>query len=277
MTQITKEAIEAGIEAANSFYLDRATDDATAFDQAVEAGIRAALSTLPIAVEGEETEWHRADNSNGSALLYTLRENGWRKGQPVLVNDVMIRIERGAGSETDIEAIIQRILSALSSSPGKDGDSEIEIHEALKEVLDWLYNCQPDFIRDETWKKTERRAMAALRETFPAADAAAITRELNPGKDGGQEVEAVADRGEPCPHCKGEGCQPGDPEAAPLEACDYCNGSGKKRDSQPASTALVKRLTDEQLRNIADSKDTATCRARLLAALSSSTSREKSE
>lgn len=64
----------------------------------------------------------------------------------------------------------------------------------------------------------------------------------SPGKDGGQEVEAVSDRGEPCPHCKGEGCQPGDPEGAPLEACDYCNGSGKKRDTHPAGTALVEAL-----------------------------------
>lgn len=32
---------------------------------------------------------------------------------------------------------------------------------------------------------------------------------------------------EGCRHCKGEGCQPGDPEGAPLEACDYCQGSGK--------------------------------------------------
>lgn len=63
-----------------------------------------------------------------------------------------------------------------------------------------------------------------------------------PRKDGGQEVEPVADRGEPCPHCKGEGCQTGDPEGAPLEACDNCNGSGKKISTQPASTALVEAL-----------------------------------
>ncbi|MBD9519330.1 hypothetical protein IB262_05405 [Ensifer sp. ENS02] len=49
----------------------------------------------------------------------------------------------------------------------------------------------------------------------------------------------ISSRGEPCPHCKGEGCQTGDPEGAPLEACDYCNGSGKKISTQPASTALV--------------------------------------
>lgn len=31
-----------------------------------------------------------------------------------------------------------------------------------------------------------------------------------------------------CPHCKGKGCQPGDPEGAPLEACLYCGGSGNQ-------------------------------------------------
>lgn len=60
-------------------------------------------------------EWHRED-SYGSTLLYTLRQEGWRKGQPVMVNDVAVRIERHNGSVTDIEPIVQTILSALRTA-----------------------------------------------------------------------------------------------------------------------------------------------------------------
>nr|WP_313665535.1 hypothetical protein [Brucella intermedia] len=45
------------------------------------------------------------DVGERSILLYSTRQDGWRKGQPVLVNDVTIRIERGRGSSADIEAV----------------------------------------------------------------------------------------------------------------------------------------------------------------------------
>lgn len=44
---ITKEAIEAGVAAANKHYLDIMIEDENAFDEAVKAGITAALAAMP--------------------------------------------------------------------------------------------------------------------------------------------------------------------------------------------------------------------------------------
>lgn len=57
--------------------------------------------------------WHRVDG-NGATLLYTLRHKGFRRGVPVEVNDLEVRIQASAGSDSDPEPIIQRILAALS-------------------------------------------------------------------------------------------------------------------------------------------------------------------
>lgn len=76
-----------------------------------------AVSAVLSEQERPEGEWHRVDRSAGSVLLYTLREEGWRRGEPVMVNDVMINIDRGSGSSTDIEPIVQRIRSALADVP----------------------------------------------------------------------------------------------------------------------------------------------------------------
>lgn len=76
------------------------------------AAILVAIGAGGQAVAGE-TEWHRADGVE-SILLYTLVQDGWRKGDPVMVNDIMVRIEAANGSETPIEPIANRILSALS-------------------------------------------------------------------------------------------------------------------------------------------------------------------
>lgn len=53
-------------------------------------------------------EWHREDYGN-STLLYTLKQTGWRKGAPVLVNDKTIRIE----FDGDRGPIAACVLSAL--------------------------------------------------------------------------------------------------------------------------------------------------------------------
>ena len=57
--------------------------------------------------------WHRVEG-NGATLLYTLRHKGFRRGVPVDVNDLEVRIQASAGSDSDPEPIIQRILAALS-------------------------------------------------------------------------------------------------------------------------------------------------------------------
>jgi hypothetical protein len=66
-------------------------------------------------------DWHRSDNA-GSILLYTLKQDGWRKGEPVMVNDIMIRIENANGSTNDLAALSDAILSALT--PASDGRAE---------------------------------------------------------------------------------------------------------------------------------------------------------
>lgn len=88
---------------------------AGALAEALMPFLTAALSDQERAVDG--SEWHRSDGSRGDVLLYTLRENGWRRGQPLMVNDVMVRIEKDHGSTTDIEPIVQRIRSALVNVP----------------------------------------------------------------------------------------------------------------------------------------------------------------
>ncbi len=70
----------------------------------------------------EVKDWHRSDNAYGGVMLYSLREDGWRKGEPVMVNDVTIRVERAPGSETDIEPIVQRIRSALVDVPAVESE-----------------------------------------------------------------------------------------------------------------------------------------------------------
>lgn len=83
--------------------------------------LHCAVTALTAAFEAEQpvaSEWHRVDRpGTGSVRLYTLREEGYRRGEPVMVNDVMINIDRGSGSTTDIEPIVQRIRSALADAP----------------------------------------------------------------------------------------------------------------------------------------------------------------
>lgn len=62
----------------------------------------------------EAPELHRHDGDT-SILLYTLKQDGWRKGQPVMVNDVMIRIENANGSQNDLGAIAERIRADLAA------------------------------------------------------------------------------------------------------------------------------------------------------------------
>lgn len=83
-----------------------------------------ALAALAVQTQQgvEVKDWHRSDNAYGGTMLYSLREDGWRKGEPVMVNDVTIRIERAPGSETDIEPIIQRIRAALVDVPAVESE-----------------------------------------------------------------------------------------------------------------------------------------------------------
>jgi hypothetical protein len=61
-----------------------------------------------------EGTWYREDGAS-SILLYTLRQKGWHRGEPVLVNDLTITIQRVQGSEASIEDVADRLMKELQA------------------------------------------------------------------------------------------------------------------------------------------------------------------
>lgn len=66
-------------------------------------------------VESEEPEWNVLYHDYGHALLYTLRHDGYYKGEPNMINDVTIRVEPANRSTTDIAPIVDKVLKALTA------------------------------------------------------------------------------------------------------------------------------------------------------------------
>ena len=64
----------------------------------------------------DQGEWNM-DESEYGTLIYSLKQEGWRKGEPIMVNDVTIRIENANGSSHDLGPIAARILAALEPAP----------------------------------------------------------------------------------------------------------------------------------------------------------------
>jgi hypothetical protein len=85
------------------------------------------------------SEWHRHTNER-SILLFTLKQQGWKRGHPIMVNDVMIRIENAPGSDNDLHALSETILAALT--PASDDRAEgllkeaVEVAKTLRDYLD---------------------------------------------------------------------------------------------------------------------------------------------
>lgn len=69
----------------------------------------------------------RADGQD-NVLLYSLKQDGWRKGQPIMVNDLMIRIENVNGSTNDLGIVADRITKALDLD---EAERSARICEAL--------------------------------------------------------------------------------------------------------------------------------------------------
>ncbi len=61
----------------------------------------------------KEAEWLLVYGGYGDALIYTLREEGFRRGTPVMVNDITIRVDRASKSTSDISPVVDKILAAL--------------------------------------------------------------------------------------------------------------------------------------------------------------------
>lgn len=69
---------------------------------------------LPVG-EGQGAVWHRADSA-GQVLLYTLRQDGWRKGEPIMVNDIEVRIQASNGAVVDLEAVVDAVWFGLQAA-----------------------------------------------------------------------------------------------------------------------------------------------------------------
>jgi hypothetical protein len=66
-------------------------------------------------IASKEQDWNVIYDDYGGALIYTLRHDGYRKGQPVMINDVTIRVEPANKSKTAIVPIVDKVVAALSS------------------------------------------------------------------------------------------------------------------------------------------------------------------
>lgn len=108
-------------------------------------------------------EWLRE-----GSLIYSLMQDGWRKGQPVMVNDVMIRVEVANRSTTDIEPIIQTIMSALAAAPVAPADSGLSANPVdASSRTDPVGNVDPDGDGDDILIQRARE-LASLDGDFGA-------------------------------------------------------------------------------------------------------------
>lgn len=72
------------------------------------------MTNNPVAdLVADTPKWHCFENEY-SILLYTLKQDGWRRGEPVMVNDLTIRIENANGSTDDLGPIADKLLAALT-------------------------------------------------------------------------------------------------------------------------------------------------------------------
>ena len=117
-------------------FLDRcaAMEDAAAMLRACKGQVRV-----------KPTTW-RVDESKYGTLIYSLKQDAWRKGEPVMVNDVTIRIENANGSTHDLKLVAARILAALEPAPGyldgwnearEEAAARIKSHTELAKLADF--------------------------------------------------------------------------------------------------------------------------------------------
>lgn len=96
--------------------------DWAAFEKGQESGLKfgaaaiRALSAEP--ARGEQ--WHRA-NSDNSVLFYTLRQDGWNKGQPSMVNDIQVNVSLNNGSKHDLNSVADTLFESLPAAPTSKG------------------------------------------------------------------------------------------------------------------------------------------------------------
>lgn len=103
-------------------------------------------------------EWHRSENE-WSILLYTLKQDGWKRGEPVMVNDLTIRIENGPGSVNDLGAIADKLLAALNPAP-------VTVEAAAKVLLKWCDDRQSEVVNCLDLRADEEASAVLWIENF---------------------------------------------------------------------------------------------------------------
>lgn len=111
------------LDAENGTYLVRSERAAVNSECEYNGLYRRDASALSAQVQDVAKGWHVASNS-GSVLVYCLKQDGWRKGEPVMVNDIMIRVENANRSSNELQPIVDAIMRALPAAPAKQEGGE---------------------------------------------------------------------------------------------------------------------------------------------------------
>ncbi len=157
---------------------DAAFDEAAALVAAIDAAEARDVGVL-------DSDWHMTETHNG-VLIYSLKQDGWKKGEPVMVNDMAIRVElqnNHAGNSTaNVKDVAARILSALH--PASPLGAVAIAREYPDDVLDLVRR-----IGRAEWGATDPKT-AAL-ERVSAALEIAQTRHIpdQPAAYGGSELD----------------------------------------------------------------------------------------
>lgn len=80
-------------------------------------------------------------------------------------------------NKSDVNAEIKKLTNTPHQLEAKVAELQRqtnELHDCLKAVANWLYETQPEFLRDYRWKTTERRILTILEETYGPVEAEAI-------------------------------------------------------------------------------------------------------
>jgi hypothetical protein len=107
-------------------------------------------------------QWHREDSAYG-VLIYSLKQDGWRKGEPRMVNDVTIKIENANGSENDLDQIAARILAAIAAQPDpRDAQIAALVDAAVKMAEGIVVECNFDDVHSPDFGRRYLELRAAI-------------------------------------------------------------------------------------------------------------------
>lgn len=93
-------------------------------------------------------EWHEEGSSDGrSVLFYKLREDGWRKGKPIMVNDVTVRVELAPYAVSELNPVVDQIRSALNPPMGLEVREGFPAWAAVQPdgLILGMWAIRPDF------------------------------------------------------------------------------------------------------------------------------------